>query len=227
MTRAEREHAFVVRQCIEGRLSQREASERLGIGVRQVKRLMRRGRRDGDAGLVSRQRGAPSHRRMSEVLRARIGGLLQENYPDFGPTLPAVHQWHAVARPPRRHPRRAGPRAVPVLLRLLGGGADRNCKRRHCHRWQDRAAVRAQAKGVGADPHGVRLSRPPMPGARPGQGGGEVQRGPSRRRPRSPPSPNCLSCSPSWERSSPSMPSAASGRSSRRSWRRKPTTCSP
>ena len=89
MSKAERERAFVVRQCVEGRLSQGEASERLGIGVRQVKRLVRRWRREGDGGLVSRQRGRPSHRRLSEVLRSRIGMLLREIYTDFGPTLAA------------------------------------------------------------------------------------------------------------------------------------------
>ena len=89
MSQAERERAFVVRRCVEGALCQREAAERLGIGVRQVKRLVRDWRREGDAGLVSRQRGRPSHRRMKEAVRSRIGTLLAETYPDFGPTLAA------------------------------------------------------------------------------------------------------------------------------------------
>ena len=87
MSGAERDRAFLVRQALEGLLSQREASERLGISVRQFKRLVRAWRSDGDAGLVSRQRGRPSHRRMSEALRSRIGGLLKEKYADFGATL--------------------------------------------------------------------------------------------------------------------------------------------
>jgi transposase len=74
---------------VDGRLGQGEASERLGISVRQFKRLVRAWRRDGDAGLVSRQRGRPSHRRMSEALRSRIGDLLRDKYADFGATLAA------------------------------------------------------------------------------------------------------------------------------------------
>ena len=89
MSVRERERAFLVRHAVEGRLSQREASERAGIGVRQFKRLVRAWRRGGDGGLVSRQRGRPSHRRLSEALRLRIGGLLQATYADFGPTLAA------------------------------------------------------------------------------------------------------------------------------------------
>lgn len=87
MSGSERDRAFLVRQAVEGALSQREASERLGISVRQFKRLVRSWRSGGDAGLVSRQRGRPSHRRMSEALRTRIGGLLKEKYADFGATL--------------------------------------------------------------------------------------------------------------------------------------------
>ncbi|HME22506.1 MAG TPA: ISNCY family transposase [Acetobacteraceae bacterium] len=89
MSAAERDRGCLVRQAVEGRVSQREASERLGIGVRQFKRLVRAWRRDGDAGLVSRQRGRLSHRRLSEALRVRIGELLRGTYADFGPTLAA------------------------------------------------------------------------------------------------------------------------------------------
>jgi transposase len=89
MSGLERERAFLVRQTIEGRLSQREASERLGIGVRQLKRLVHAWRAEGDAGLVSRQRGRASHRRMADDLRTRISGLLREKYADFGATLAA------------------------------------------------------------------------------------------------------------------------------------------
>jgi transposase len=89
MSGEERDRAFLVLQAIEGRLSQREASERLGIGVRQFKRLVRNWRSGGDAGLVSRQRGRPSHRRMAGDLRERICALLKEKYADFGATLAA------------------------------------------------------------------------------------------------------------------------------------------
>jgi transposase len=89
MSASERERACLVRQAVRGELSQREAAERLGIGVRQFKRLVRAWRSQGDAGLVSRQRGRPSHRRMSAAVRARIEALLREKYADFGATLAA------------------------------------------------------------------------------------------------------------------------------------------
>jgi len=89
MSSVERERGYLVRQAAEGRLSQREASERLEIGVRQFKRLVRAWRAGGDAGLVSRQRGRPSHRRLPDDLRQRLSDLLRDKYADFGATLAA------------------------------------------------------------------------------------------------------------------------------------------
>ncbi len=89
MSDGERERAYLVRRTLEGCLGQREASERLGIGVRQFKRLVHRLRAWGDAGVVSRQRGRPSNNRLAPTLRAGIAALLKEKYADFGPTLAA------------------------------------------------------------------------------------------------------------------------------------------
>jgi transposase len=89
MSEKERERSHVVRQAIECRLSQQEGAERLGIGVRQFKRLVRAWKRDGAAGLVSRQRGQPSHNRLADAQRSRVLALLKEKYEDFGPTLAA------------------------------------------------------------------------------------------------------------------------------------------
>jgi transposase len=89
MSAAERERLVVVRQVIEGRLTQAVAAERLGLGVRQVKRLVRAYRSMGAKGLVSRQRGRVSPRRLGEAKRAEIAGLLSDKYQGFGPTLAA------------------------------------------------------------------------------------------------------------------------------------------
>src|SRR4051794_868716 len=89
MSARERERACLGRQAGRGELSQRGGAGRLGIGVRQFKRLVRAWRKEGDSGLVSRQRGRPSHRRMSEPARGRIEALLRDKYPDFGATLAA------------------------------------------------------------------------------------------------------------------------------------------
>jgi transposase len=89
MSASERERSHVMRALSKRLLLQREAGERLGLSVRQVKRLVRSWRADGDAGLISRQRGRRSPRRLEASKRARIEELLRSQYPDFGATLAA------------------------------------------------------------------------------------------------------------------------------------------
>jgi transposase len=89
MSAAELARSHVIRQIIEKTLSLREAAERLGIGIRQVKRLVHAWKRRGDAGLSNRQRGRASNNRLSDATRLRIEQLLCDTYPDFGPTLAA------------------------------------------------------------------------------------------------------------------------------------------
>ena len=90
MSSEERDRAFLVREAVACRVGQREASERLGIGMRQFKRLVRAWKQDGDAGLVSRQRGRPSNNRMKDDQRCRIAALLRDRmYRGFGATLMA------------------------------------------------------------------------------------------------------------------------------------------
>ena len=89
MSWAERERSGIVRAISEGRLLQREGAERLGICLRQMKRLLRNWRGSGDAGLVSRQRGRVSPLRLCAATEAQIVSLLGGSYEGFGPTLAA------------------------------------------------------------------------------------------------------------------------------------------
>jgi transposase len=89
MNEKERERAHVIRLVAEKKLRQTVAAERLGIGRRQVIRLVKLWRKAGDKGLVSRQRGRISPRRTQTETRAKIERLLREKYPDFGATLAA------------------------------------------------------------------------------------------------------------------------------------------
>ena len=89
MSSAERERLVVIGQVASRVLRQGLAAERLGLCVRQVKRLVRAYRERGDAGLVSRRRGQTSNRRLGAGVTARVKGFLLDKYRDFGPTLAA------------------------------------------------------------------------------------------------------------------------------------------
>lgn len=68
-------------------LSVLAAAELMGLSVRQTRRVWKRFKAQGDAGLVHRLRGRVSNRRLAEELAQRAVKLHQEHYSDFGPTL--------------------------------------------------------------------------------------------------------------------------------------------
>ena len=83
----EADRAGVIRQVVEKRLKQREAADRLGLSVRQVKRLAARYRELGAAGLVSGHRGKRSNNAIDAAVRREVLDLVRERYWDFGPTF--------------------------------------------------------------------------------------------------------------------------------------------
>lgn len=81
----------VVRQLLDGVVSQTMAAQALGLSSRQMRRLQRRYEASGAAGLVSCRRGKPSNRRFSQAFKDKILARLRECYADFGPTLAAEY----------------------------------------------------------------------------------------------------------------------------------------
>jgi hypothetical protein len=92
MSKRERERLAVMTGVKQGEVTLVQASQRLGLGYRQTKRVWRRYQDQGDAGLVHRLRGKPSARRKPGKIRAQVLALYSdERYADFGPTLLAEH----------------------------------------------------------------------------------------------------------------------------------------
>ncbi|GAB4182463.1 MAG: hypothetical protein Fur0039_27110 [Rhodocyclaceae bacterium] len=91
MSEKERDRLRVIEAVVGKRLRQVEAAKRLGLSVRQVKRLVRAHRQAGAAGLVSRRRGRPSNRRIGQEEREAVLACVRSRYADFGPTLAAEY----------------------------------------------------------------------------------------------------------------------------------------
>jgi len=87
MSAKEMSRVEVMQKLSEKRMSQKEAGGMLHVSTRQIKRLLKTYREQGGAGLVSRQRGRPSHNRLSEEVQKRALNLLKTKYQGFGPTL--------------------------------------------------------------------------------------------------------------------------------------------
>ena len=71
------------------RLTIQAAGALMGLGRRQVYRLLRAFSADGASALASRKRGRPSNRRHGETFRRTILSLVRDRYRDFGPTFAA------------------------------------------------------------------------------------------------------------------------------------------
>lgn len=77
----------VVQEAIDGHITQNEAALMLGLSERQVRRVVRAVREEGDRGVIHKSRGLPSNRRMPDHVKEKALLLYQGKYPDFGPTL--------------------------------------------------------------------------------------------------------------------------------------------
>jgi transposase len=77
----------LIHQVLERKISQQQAAEIAGLSSRQLRRLMKRIRHEGDRGILHRQRGRPSNRRIAEGVKQKVLSLYQQHYGDFGPTL--------------------------------------------------------------------------------------------------------------------------------------------
>ncbi|HNW06634.1 MAG TPA: ISNCY family transposase [Verrucomicrobiota bacterium] len=92
MSRKERERLVILAGVKAQAVTLVAAADLLGVCYRQAKRIWRRYRSEGDAGLVHRLRGKPGGRRKPDVLRQRVLARCAEpRYADFGPTLLSEH----------------------------------------------------------------------------------------------------------------------------------------
>jgi len=89
MSQKEAKRGQVMEQLLAGKIDQKEAGTILAIGVRQIKRILRRYRTSGLPGLISNKRGQVSNRRVDETIRATAIKMIGKHYLDFGPTLAA------------------------------------------------------------------------------------------------------------------------------------------
>ena len=89
MSRDELTRLRVLIDIADGRLSVADATALIGVGRRQIYRLLDAFRARGPDGLISRKRGRPSNRALGAVFHETVLAIVRERYADFGPTLAA------------------------------------------------------------------------------------------------------------------------------------------
>jgi hypothetical protein len=89
MRQKELKRLHIIHKVMEGELTQGEAAEILLLSERQIGRIVKRIREEGDNGIPHRSRGKESRRRLPQKLKDRVVVLYLQKYKGFGPTFTA------------------------------------------------------------------------------------------------------------------------------------------
>jgi len=86
-TQEELKALYVIRKAIDKVITQKEAAETVSLSERQMRRKVKRIRKERDKGIIHQLRGKPSNRAMPDKIKNKALTLFRTKYPDFGPTL--------------------------------------------------------------------------------------------------------------------------------------------
>jgi len=87
MSRKEIDKVSVLDEVIARQLKQGDASRKLEISTRQLRRVLKKYRKDGPSALIHKSRGKKSNNKTPQELLDRAIELIREKYWDFGPTF--------------------------------------------------------------------------------------------------------------------------------------------
>ncbi len=87
MTQGELKRLHVTRKALDKYITQAEAADIIGVCLRQVQRIARVVRNEGDKGVIHKSRGQDSNRALPAKIKEKALKLYKEKYNDFGPTL--------------------------------------------------------------------------------------------------------------------------------------------
>jgi len=87
MNQKEAKRIGIIHQAMDKQMKQRKAAELLQISDRQVRRIVKRVRKEGERGVVHTSRGRPSHNKMKAAIQNKALQLYRDRYKGFGPTL--------------------------------------------------------------------------------------------------------------------------------------------
>jgi len=138
MTQRDRDRLVVLKKAQKKLITQKQAASELQLTERQVRRLLKRLKREGDKAVVHALRDRSSNRALSEEVRQKaMSILLLPEWKGFGPTLASYHlaKDHAV---------RIGREALRKMM--IGGGLWRakRQKVKDVHTWRPRRSCRGE-----------------------------------------------------------------------------------
>jgi transposase len=89
MSQRELKRLELIRRALDRVIKQREAAGILGLSERQIRRLVKRVRKEGAEGIIHKSRGKPSHRMVPKRVKSKVLKLCEGIYKGFNPTFAA------------------------------------------------------------------------------------------------------------------------------------------
>ena len=130
LRQGELKRLHVIQKVLERVIKQVKAAEILSLSSRQIRRIVKRIRSEGNRGIIHKSRGRPSNRRIPNKMKDRVIKLYRTQYRNFGPTLAS-----------EKLEEREGIRISDETLRgwFLGTGDWEKIRRKKKHRqWRER-----------------------------------------------------------------------------------------
>src|SRR5260221_6726576 len=145
MSETERRRLGPLARVVKGETSLAAVALQVQISYRQAKRVLKRYREEGDAGLIHRACGRASPRRTDPAYREAVLELVRTKYPDFGPTHASEKLAERDGKPVHRE----------TLRRWLIEAGDRQPRQaKHKHRtWRKRKACFGEMLQLDGSPH--------------------------------------------------------------------------
>jgi DNA-binding Lrp family transcriptional regulator len=138
MTQRDRDRLVVLKKAQKRLITQSQAAQELSLTPRQVKRLLRRLREEGDKAVVHGLRGRPSNRALSEaVCQQAVAILSRQVYRGFGPTLASEYL-------EKKHRLKIGREKLRQIMIGAGLWRARRQKVEKVHVWRARRSCRGE-----------------------------------------------------------------------------------
>lgn len=138
MTQRDRDRLVVLKKALKKLIRQSQAAKELDLSPRQVRRLLKRLKAQGDRVVIHGLRGRPSNRKLGQQDREKIVQILsQEVYRGFGPTLASEYL-------AKKHNIEIGREALRQIMIAGGLWRARRQKVEKVHEWRPRRNCRGE-----------------------------------------------------------------------------------
>jgi hypothetical protein len=136
LSQKELKRIHIIQKVVDRVIKQVNAAEILLLSTRQIRRIAKKVKAEGEKGIIHKSRGRDSNRKTPKNIRDRVVKLYRTQYKDFGPTLATEKLFE-----------RDGIKLNDETLRtwlIESGDWKKTRKRRVYHQWRERKQYRGE-----------------------------------------------------------------------------------